>query len=152
VNEGSRVSILTVFQTLKAKTARLLDPIVQAEGLTPLQACVLLHLSRQDAAVGSISEATCMGQANASSLCKKLERGGFLTRSRGRPDGRVVTLSLTPKGRETAGRIQRRLDRYFELLCALPDSTREELERGFQAATQMLDYLFEQTKGDQDQC
>ena len=96
MNEEDRISILTVFQTLKTKTARLLEPIVQAEGLTPLQASVLLHLARQDAAVGSISEVTCMGQANASSLCKKLEQGGFLTRSRGAADGRVVTLSLTP--------------------------------------------------------
>ena len=152
MNEDGRISILTVFQTLKAKTARLLDPVVQAEGLTPLQASVLLHLSRHDVNLSSISEATCMGQANASSLCKKLEQSGFLTRSRGRPDGRVVNLSLTPKGRETAQRIQARLNRYLELLNALPPSTHEELRRGFEAANQMLDYLFEQTKGDQDQC
>lgn len=152
MNEEGRISILTVFQTLKTKTARLLEPIVQAEGLTPLQASVLLHLSQRDAAVGDISEVTCMGQANASSLCKKLEQGGFLTRSRGAPDGRVVTLSLTPKGRETAERIQKRLDHFLELLNALPDGTRQELKRGFQAAEQMLDYLFEQTKGDQDLC
>ena len=152
VSEDERISILTVFQTLKTKTARLLEPVVQAEGLTPLQASVLLQLYRQSAAVGDISEATCMGQANASSLCKKLEQGGFLTRSRGAADGRVVTLSLTPKGRGTAERIQRRLDHYLELLNTLPDSTRQELIRGLQAANQMLDYLFEQTKGDQDQC
>ena len=152
MNEEERISILAVFQTLKAKTARLLEPVVQAEGLTPLQASVLLQLTRQDAAVGDISEATCMGQANASSLCKKLEQGGYLTRSRSCPDGRVVTLSLTPKGRETAGRIQRRLDHYLELLNALPSGTKEELKRGLQAANQMLDYLFEQTKGDQDLC
>ena len=152
MNEDDRISILTVFQTLKNKTARLLDPIVQVEGLTRLQAGVLLYLAQQDAAVGDISEATCIGQANASSLCKKLEQGGFLTRSRSRPDGRVVTLSLTPKGRETTQRIQCRLDHYLELLGALPDGTQEELRRGFQAANQMLDYLFEQTKGDQNQC
>ena len=152
MNEDDRISILTVFQTLKNKTARLLDPIVQVEGLTRLQAGVLLYLAQQDAAVGDISEATCIGQANASSLCKKLEQGGFLTRSRGRPDGRVVTLSLTQKGRETTQRIQRRLDHYLELLGALPDGTQEELRRGFQAANQMLDYLFEQTKGDHDLC
>ena len=152
MNEDDRVSILTVFQTLKNKTARLLDPIVQVEGLTRLQAGVLLYLAQQDAAVGDISEATCIGQANASSLCKKLEQGGFLTRSRGAPDGRVVTLSLTPKGRETTERIQRRLDHYLELLGGLPDGTQEELRRGFQAANQMLDYLFEQTKGDHDLC
>ena len=152
MNEDDRISILTVFQTLKNKTARLLDPIVQVEGLTRLQAGVLLYLAHQDAAVGDISEATCIGQANASSLCKKLEQGGFLTRSRGRPDGRVVTLSLTQKGRDTTERIQRRLDHYLELLGALPDGTQEELRRGFQAANQMLDYLFEQTKGDHDLC
>ena len=152
MNEADRISFLTVFQTLKTKAVRLLDPVVQAEGLTPLQACVLLHLARQDAAVGDISEVTCMGQANASSLCKKLEQGGFLTRSRGAPDGRVVTLSLTPKGQETAERIQQRLNHYLELLNALPDSTQEELRQGFQAANRMLDYLFEQTKGDQDLC
>lgn len=150
--EEGRISILTVFQTLKTKTARLLDPVVQAEGLTPLQASVLLQLSWQDAAVGDISEVTCMGQANASSLCKKLEQGGYLTRSRGASDGRVVTLSLTPRGRETVQRIQARLDRFLELLNELPPGTKEELERGFQAANQMLDYLFEKTKGDQDPC
>ena len=152
MNEESRISILTVFQTLKTKTARLLEPVVQAEGLTQLQASVLLLLARQDASLSDITGVTCMGQANASSLCKKLEQGGFLTRSRSAADGRVVTLSLTPKGRETAERIQGRLNHYLELLNALPEGTREELFRGFQAANQMLDYLFEQTKGDQNLC
>ena len=64
----------------------------------------------------------------------------------------MVTLSLTPKGRETAGRIQRRLDRYLELLDALPSGTHEELRRGFEAANLMLDYLLDQTKGDQTLC
>lgn len=152
MRDDERISILTVFQTLKAKTARLLEPIVQAEGLTPLQACVLMHLSCRDATVGDISEATRMGQANSSSLCKKLEQGGFLTRVRGTADGRVVNLSLTPKGRETVERVQRRLDHYLDLLNGLPDDAREQLRRGFQAADQMLDYLFEQTKGEQDPC
>ena len=148
MSEADRISLLTVFQTLKTKTARLLEPIVQAEGLTPLQASVLLQLVQKDAAVGDISEVTCMGQANASSLCKKLEREGFLTRTRQASDRRVVILSLTPKGREAAERLQARLNHYMELLNALPTDAKEELNRGFQAANQMLDYLFEQTKGD----
>ena len=152
MNEADRISLLTVFQTLKTKTARLLEPIVQAEGLTPLQASVLLQLVQKDAAVGDISEVTCMGQANASSLCKKLEQGGYLTRSRDRADGRVVTLSLTPEGRAAAGRIQAKLNQFLELINALPAELRGDLMRGLQAATQMLDYLFEQTKGDHDLC
>ena len=152
MSEADRISLLTVFQTLKTKTARLLEPIVQAEGLTPLQASVLLQLVQKDAAVGDISEVTCMGQANASSLCKKPEQGGYLTRSRDRADGRVVTLSLTPEGRAAAGRIQAKLNQFLELINALPAELRGDLMRGLQAATQMLDYLFDQTKGDQKSC
>ena len=152
MSEADRISLLTVFQTLKTKTARLLEPIVQAEGLTPLQASGLLQLVQKDAAVGDISEVTCMGQANASSLCKKLEQGGYLTRSRDRADGRVVTLSLTPEGRAAAGRIQAKLNQFLELINALPAELRGDLMRGLQAATQMLDYLFDQTKGDQKSC
>ena len=150
--EEEHISILAVFQTLKTKTARLLEPIAQAEGLTLLQARVLFQLARKDATVGDISEMAGMGQANASSLCKKLEKGGFLTRRRSCPDRRVVTLSLTPKGREAMERIQGKLGRYLELVNARPKEDREELIRGLRAVDQMLNYLNEQTKGDQDLC
>lgn len=152
MNADERISVLTMFQTLKAKTSRLLDPVVQAEGLTLLQACVLNHLSQQDAAVGDISDLAVMDQANASSLCKKMEREGFLTRTRRASDRRVVILSLTPKGREAAQRLSAQFDHYLELLNALPNDAKEELVRGYLAANQMLDYLFEQTKGDRKPC
>ena len=152
MNGDEHISILAVFQTLKTKTARLLEPVVQAEGLTALQAHVLLHLSHGDATVGDISEATGMGQANASSLCKKLEREGFLTRRRSCPDRRVVTLSLTPKGREAMERILQKLSRYLELVNARPKSDQDELIRGLRAIDEMLNYLTEQTKGDQNPC
>ena len=148
MNEDDRFSVLAIFQTLKAKTSRLLDPVVQSEGLTLLQACVLGHLYQQDAAVGDISGLAVIDQANASSLCKKLEREGFLTRTRQASGRRVVILSLTPRGRETVERLQARLNHYLDLLNALPTDAKEELIRGFRAANQMLDYLFEQTKGD----
>ena len=148
MNEDERFSVLTMFQTLKSKTSRLLDPVVQSEGITTLQSCVLAHLYRQDAAVGDISDLAVIDQANASSLCKKMEQEGFLTRTRQESDRRVVILSLTPKGRAAAERIQAKLNHYLELLGALPNDAKAELVRGYLAANQMLDYLFEQTKGD----
>ena len=152
MNGDDRISILAVFQTLKVKTTRLLDPIVQAEGLTPLQTRVLLQLSCRDASLGDISEVTQMGQANASSLCKKLEKSGFLTRRRSCPDRRVVTLSLTPKGREATARILQKMNRYLELINARPKEDQEELIRGLRAIDQTLNYLNEQIKGDQNPC
>ena len=148
MHEEEQICVFEKFQTLKAKASRLLDPVVQSEGLTLLQACVLCHLYRQDAAVGDISELAVMDQANASSLCKKMEQEGFLTRTRQESDRRVVILSLTPKGRAAAERIQAKLNHYLELLGALPNDAKAELVRGYLAANQMLDYLFEQTKGE----
>lgn len=148
MNADERFSVLTMFQTLKSKTSRLLDPVVQSEGITTLQSCVLVHLYRQDAAVGDISDLAVIDQANASSLCKKMEQEGFLTRTRQESDRRVVILSLTPKGRTAAERIQAKLNHYLELLGALPNDAKAELVRGYLAANQMLDYLFEQTKGE----
>ena len=148
MHEEEQICVFEKFQTLKAKASRLLDPVVQSEGLTLLQACVLCHLYQQDAAVGDISGLAVIDQANASSLCKKLEQEGYLTRTRRASDRRVVILSLTPRGRETVERLQARLNHYLDLLNALPTDAKEELIRGFRAANQMLDYLFEQTKGD----
>ena len=148
MNADERFSVLTMFQTLKSKTSRLLDPVVQSEGITTLQSCVLVHLYRQDAAVGDISDLAVIDQANASSLCKKMEQEGFLTRTRQESDRRVVILSLTSKGRTAAERIQAKLNHYLELLGALPNDAKAELVRGYLAANQMLDYLFEQTKGE----
>ena len=42
---------------------------------------------------------------------------------------------------------KKKLD-YLELLGALPNDAKAELVRGYLAANQMLDYLFEQTKGE----
>ena len=143
-----QLRIPAVAQTLKAKTERLLAPLAQREGLTSLQMCVLLHLYQADAPVGSVSQVTGMGQANASALCKKLEEAGYLTRVRSQADRRVVNLSLTEAGRGAVDRFRRGIDRYVSLLDGVPREQKEALARGVQAAEAILDYLYEQGKGE----
>ena len=143
-----QLKIPAVIQTLKAKTDRLLAPLAQREGLTPLQMCVLLHLYQKEAPVGTVSHVTGMGQANASALCKKLEEAGYLTRVRSQLDRRVVNLSLTEAGRGAAERFRRGIDRYMGLLKNVPHEQKEALARGVQAAEAVLDYLYVQGKGE----
>lgn len=144
--------VLSVFQRLKGKMTRLIEPVVQAEGLTPLQGYVLMLLSQGELTVGALSELTNMGQGNTSSLCKRLERSGHLVRSRNPRDERTVTLSLTQQGQDTLGRIQRRFARYGQALEGLPEAVKEDLRRGVQAADVMMDYLQHQFEGEQPQC
>ena len=146
------LAILQTFQHFKGKMAQLIDPLVQSVGLTPLQAMTLLLLAQGDLTVGALSERTCMGQSNTSTLCKKLERGGFLTRSRNPKDERMVTLSLTEKGRQVLERMDARLARYYQLLDRLPPRVGEEIRRGAQAAQYAMDYLQTHLEGEPTQC
>ncbi len=133
--------IMEVFQRLKGKMARLIEPLVQSEGLTPLQGYVLLLLEQEELTVGALSERTHMGQANTSTLCKKLERGGYLVRTRSDRDERIVTLSLSDRGRQALERIGERLSRYYDMLEQLPHPVKEDIRRGIEAADYAMDYL-----------
>lgn len=147
------LAVLTVFQRLKGRMARLIDPVVQSQGLTPLQAMVLLLVAQGDLTVGALSENTNMGQANASTLCKKLERGGYLIRTRSEKDERIVNLSLTDKGRQALERVEERISQYYGSLERLPAWVGEDIRRGIEAADYAMDYLQNQiVKGEQDQC
>ena len=147
------LAVLTVFQRLKGRMARLIDPVVQSQGLTPLQAMVLLLVAQGDLTVGALSENTNMGQANASTLCKKLERSGDLIRTRSEKDERIVNLSLTDKGRQALERVEERISQYYGSLERLPAWVGEDIRRGIEAADYAMDYLQNQiVKGEQDQC
>ena len=145
---------LSVYQRLKGKMTRLLEPVLQGEGLTLLQGYVLLLLDRSgQLTVGALSENTNMGQANASTLCKKLERGGYLIRTRSEKDERIVNLSLTDKGRQALERVEERISQYYGSLERLPAWVGEDIRRGIEAADYAMDYLQNQiVKGEQDQC
>lgn len=143
-----RLQSLEVFQNIKTKIGRTVDPVVQAEGLTPLQCCVLLQIAQGYTSVGAASEQTQVGQANTSTLCKKLEQAGYLTRSRSPEDERVAVLSLTDRGQDALKRIGQRLQEYEKILCGLPDQTKEDIMKGLAAIDRALDYLSEQIKGE----
>ncbi len=144
-----QLQIPAMIQTLKAKTERLLTPLAQREGLTSLQMCVLLHLYQADTPVGTVSQVTGMGQANASALCKKLEEAGYLIRARSERDRRVVNLSLTEAGRGAVERFRQSIDRYLALLENVPQAQKDALVQGVGAADAILDYLlYEQDRGE----
>ena len=105
----------------------------------------------------SMSQKALASQFNMSppaitSAIQKLERGGYLARTRSEQDERVVTLSLTGGGRQALERAGARLAHYHELLERLPAWVKENVRRGVHAADYALDYLQDQIKGEQDGC
>lgn len=83
-------------------------PITKKSGLTPMQAAVLHFISCHcDSTVGEVFRSLEINQGNASSMCKRLEADGYITRRRSGEDERCVVLELTPRGRDSIAAIER---------------------------------------------
>ena len=134
-----REQVLRDIQLTKTYMEKTMDPVVQSEGLTVLQALVLLGLEQGTVDnVSSLCHATGMGQANASTLCKKMEREGFRRRVRGKEDARVVTLQLADRGRDALSRMKEKFQAYDVVLQTIPPEKFDAVLGGIAAAQEIL--------------
>lgn len=111
------------FIRLRTSLERLVSPITADYGLTPVQSVTLHLISRStDATVGGIIKQMNFNQGNVSSVCKKLESDGFISRSKSTGDERRYVISLTPKGEDALRGIE------SVMPSVLPRCTPEENE------------------------
>lgn len=127
---------------LKASWESVLQPLVQAEGLTPLQLVLLLGVAeRRISNINGVCHELDMGQGNASTLCKRLEADGFLTRTRSRDDERIVLLTLTERGRAAVARVGSRLAAYSKSMTQRFPEKMEAILSGLRIANELLRLL-----------
>ena len=80
---------------------RLYRPLLAPLGLTYSQYLVMLILwERAPVTVGEIGSCLHLDNGTLTPLLKRMERGGFITRSRDPRDERRVLVAPTPQGRE----------------------------------------------------
>lgn len=93
-------------------------PLVESHGLTMIQARVLAGIQRCElSTVGNVGSVVGLSSGNASTICKKLEKAGFLRRIRASEDERFVKLVLTERGKETLKKINAAFqERYASIL------------------------------------
>lgn len=131
----------------RVKLQNILDKLAETEDLTGQQMVVLLGLRNNGVSnVGQISDTFLLKQTNVSSLIKKLESNGLLTRQRNGEDVRIVDLSLTEKGNEKVDRLIERIEKSYQKLMQA-NSVQfefEELRKSFLEISQIIDYLYKQ--------
>ncbi|HVJ50095.1 MarR family winged helix-turn-helix transcriptional regulator [Desulfitobacterium sp.] len=89
-------------------------PIAEEHGLTLMQTRMLVEIMEGDHhTVGSLGSIIGLSSGNASSMCKKLEKSGFLKRIRNPEDERYVQLDLTEVGRDTIQKIGDALEQKY---------------------------------------
>lgn len=86
---------------VKIGLRKMVEPVLQSEGLSMVQAYILLRLSEGDIAnISSLCKDIGINQGNVSSMCKLMEKTGLILRRRSQEDERIVTLSITEHGKQ----------------------------------------------------
>lgn len=89
-------------------------PFVEEDGLTMMQARILAEIMQcENSTVGSIGSKIGLSSGNASSMCKKLEKMGFIKRIRDPIDERFVNLVLTEIGVHTIKKIEDEIEKRY---------------------------------------
>lgn len=115
-------------------------PIVEVHGLTTMQSRVLIAIYEYDnPTVGNISKIIDISNSNASNMCKKLEKEGFIERIRSLTDERVVILELTNKGKEVLTQINSDIEKiYGPIIENVPDDKFNDIIKGIKLLNDLL--------------
>ena len=103
---------------IRALYTQCVEPVCQQYGVTRIELDILLFLAnnpRHDTAA-DISEARYLAKSNVSNALKALESAGYLSKSAGVDDKRLVRLSLTGQAAEVVKAGQSAQSRFLDIV------------------------------------
>ena len=97
--------------------------------LSKIELISLLFVDRKgEVIMSSLADYLNVSMSTATGVVDRLNRQGLLLRGRSEADRRIVSLSLSPAGREITGRIGETVDRYLKIAAsALSDDEQRQL-------------------------
>ena len=99
-NQNPWPEIINLLQSAESKLSKARVNAFGAHGLTGPQIGILLLLDKKGAMkIGDIADERGMIHSNASNICSRLEKAGFIVRDRLKDDQRVVNIQLTDSAR-----------------------------------------------------
>ena len=96
--EDIKSKIFATFMSIKSSIMGIIEPMLNEENLSKSEFFTLFGIyGRESVCVGNMSEEFGIKPANASAMCKQLEKKGYLIRERSKEDERRVNLKITEK-------------------------------------------------------
>lgn len=122
------------------KMTEIFHPCSEKYGLTYVQYLILLEIDAAgEHTVGELGRRVNMDSGNISSMCKKLEKNGYVMRKRSEKDERVVKISLTGPGKACVDDVNHILDdKYGAFLKEDFRDGMSEIVSGLQMLNQLL--------------
>ena len=136
--------IILSMTRIKTSIKTILDPIFGEADLSFLHAIILIGISQ--GAINNVSgicRETGMSAGNASTLCKRLENGGLLTRLRGQDDERIVNIKLTEEGVSRVDKIWTLMEPIFQYVDAKDETTKISILTGLSELSNLLELICE---------
>ena len=128
-----------ILRSISDNMDKLFRPVGERYGLTMMQVRILLEVGGRTRTVGSLGKSISVAGGNISAMCKKLEKEGFVLRSRDRADERIVNVSLSEKGKETILKIEKDLQRlYAENLAQVDQEDLRNMIMGLEQFNQLV--------------
>lgn len=120
-------------------------PIAEKHGLTLMQTRILVEIKEGGHhTVGSLGGIIGLSSGNASSMCKKLEKAGFIKRIRNPEDERCVQLALTEVGQNTIQKIGDDLEEKYGLFLESKDE--DEFKTVFACMIKLKSFIQEMSE------
>jgi DNA-binding MarR family transcriptional regulator len=115
--------------------------LVHEVGLTWPQLATLRAAERLgDCSIGALARAVHLSQPTLTGIVQRLERAGYVRRSPHKQDGRSVTITITPTGRNLLEKAPSLLqDRFHGELAKLKDWERFQTLASLQRIAEMMD-------------
>lgn len=136
--------IILAMTRIKTSMKNILDPIFSEAELNFLHAIILIGISQ--GAINNISgicRETGMSPGNASNLCKRLESGGLIARTRDLEDERVVRITLTSEGVSRIEKICELMDPPFQIINSASDAKKKSILVGLSDLSDLLENMYD---------
>ncbi|MDY4609228.1 MAG: MarR family transcriptional regulator [Sphaerochaetaceae bacterium] len=124
-----RNEIMDRLRSIGNNLSQTLTPFCEKWGITPVLLRILDEVSQiGPVSVSGLSNGVGVVLTNVSSCCKKLERLGYVSRTRDSQDERVVLIALTERGKKLIDDIHADIeDTFQEFFESLDEGGKEEL-------------------------
>lgn len=140
-----QMELLRIVMQLKNNMLDLISPVTYKYGLTLLDTLVLFSVSeKHDLTIGDVYRSMNLNQGNLSTMCKKLEKEGYLTRTRNRKDQRAVILEITEKGEQTLSEINKEFNKLYNVVEKIPQEKIEKAIEGLIYFSDIIEEIREQ--------
>ncbi|WP_040214533.1 MarR family winged helix-turn-helix transcriptional regulator [Clostridium polynesiense] len=141
-----RNNLQELFRDTSSKINNVFLPVYESCKLTMTQALLLNEIQRHgNTTIGELGRELNIARGNTSTMCKRLEKDGYITRTRDNKDERIVNVTLTEKGTKALDKLNYYLNNKFAQ--ALENEDKDQIEAIINGI-EKLNHILSKMEGD----